>query len=175
MNISNIGSILSVLTQLNQLNKSTYLTERVKDLSINEFVCLLDFITAEFQQFLRALDMLNNEALDTMLEQIMDAFTLKIGQILQADHTTIFLFDQEKGRLWGKDIAHTTHKNKEIHIPVNLGVAGYVAATGKIVNLADAYRDSRFHQEIDERPGYHTKTLLCMPIFSSSNQVVAVA
>ena len=176
MKISNIGSILSALTQLNQLNQSTYLTERVKELSINEFVCLLDFITAEFKQFLRALDMLNNEALDAMVEQIMDAFTLKIGQILQADHTTIFLLDREQGRLWGKDlVTNPNQKNREIHIPINVGVAGYVAATGKTVNLSDAYQDARFHQEIDERPGYRTKTLLCMPIFSSSNQVVAVA
>ena len=79
MTLSNTGSVLATLTQLTQLNRTSVLTHRVKDLSVPEFICLLDFITAEFQQFLRAIEMINNEALETMLEQVMDAFTLKIG------------------------------------------------------------------------------------------------
>jgi adenylate cyclase len=71
MTLSNVGSILASLTQLTQLNRTSALTHRVKDLSVPEFICLLDFITAEFQQFLRAIEMINNEALETMLEQVI--------------------------------------------------------------------------------------------------------
>ena len=174
MKLPHTGSILASLTQLNQLSKAHDLTERVKDLSLSEFKCLLDFITAEFQQFLRAIDMINNEALESMLEQIMEAFTLKIGQILQADRTTIFLCDAEQGQLWTKVTSSENGETREMRIPFGLGIAGCVAASGKSVNLTNAYQDQRFTKEIDERPGYHTKTLLCMPIFSSTEQVVAV-
>ncbi len=174
MTLSNVGSILATLTQLTQFNRTSALTHRVKDLSVPEFICLLDFITAEFQQFLRAIDMINNEALETMLEQVMDAFTLKIGQILQADRTTIFLVDAEKGQLWAKIPQSETNKAIELRIPLNMGLAGHVATTGESLNIPDAYSHHLFNKEVDERPGYHTRTLLCMPIFSSSKKVVAV-
>ncbi|MBZ8182440.1 adenylate/guanylate cyclase domain-containing protein [Oscillatoria salina] len=174
MTLSNTGSILATLTQLTQLNRTNVLTNRVKDLSIGEFICLLDFITAEFQQFLRAIEMINNEALETMLEQIMDAFTLKIGQILKADRTTIFLVDAEKGQLWSRVSQTDKSKSRDLRIPLNVGIAGYVAATGISLNITDAYNHHLFNKEIDEIPGYRTKSLLCMPIVSSVNQVVAV-
>ncbi|HEY9599110.1 MAG TPA: GAF domain-containing protein, partial [Cyanophyceae cyanobacterium] len=174
MTLSNTGSVLATLTQLTQFNRTSALTHRVKDLSVPEFICLLDFITAEFQQFLRALEMINNEALETMLEQVMDAFTLKIGQILQADRTTIFLVDADKGQLWAKIPQSDSNKAIELRIPINVGLAGHVAKTKEPLNIPDAYDHPLFNKDVDERPGYHTKTLLCMPIFSSRNHVVAV-
>jgi adenylate cyclase len=57
MTLPNSGSVLATLTELTQVNRTHALLSRVKDLSVNEFVCLLDFITAEFQQFIRAIDL----------------------------------------------------------------------------------------------------------------------
>src|SRR6476469_10645098 len=150
MTLSNTGSVLATLTQLTQLNRTSVLTHRVKDLSLGEFVCLLDFITAEFQQFLRAIDMINNEALETMLEQVLDAFTLKIGQILQADRTIIFLVDAGKDQLWSKVTHGEIGKVVEIRIPLNVGVAGHVATTGESLNIPDAYNHPLFNKEVDE-------------------------
>ncbi|HBY78175.1 MAG TPA: adenylate/guanylate cyclase domain-containing protein, partial [Cyanobacteria bacterium UBA11148] len=174
MTLSNTGSVLATLTQLTQLNRTSVLTHRVKDLSVPEFICLLDFITAEFQQFLRAIEMINHEALETMLEQVMDAFTLKIGQILQADRTLIFLVDADKNQLWAKIPQTDTNTDRELRIPLTVGLAGQVATTGESLNIPDAYNNPLFNQEVDERPGYHTQSLLCMPILSSSKKVVAV-
>jgi adenylate/guanylate cyclase len=87
MTFPDAGSVLATLTQVNLMGA---LTSRVKSLPVPELVCLLDFITAEFQQFIRAMDLINNEALETLLDQLLDAFTVKIGQILQADQTTNF-------------------------------------------------------------------------------------
>ncbi len=175
MTLSNTGSFLATLTQLTQLNRTSVLTSKVKDLSVPEFICLLDFITAEFQQFLRAIDMINDETLEIMLDQVLDAFTLKIGQILQAECTTIFLVDTEKGQLWAKVPQFKNGKNREIRIPLNVGIAGHVASTGESLNIPDAYTHPLFNKEVEERPGYRTKSLLCMPIFySSKQQVVAV-
>lgn len=174
MTLSNTGSILATLTQFNQINRTDALVNRVRDLSMGEFICLLDFITAEFQQFLRALDMINSETLESMLEQVMEAVTLKIGQILQAERTTIFLVDTDKGLLWSKVSRGDTGETRDVRIPINVGILGRVASTGEGSNIADAYNDPRFNKEIDERPGYRTKNLLCMPISSSSDRVVAV-
>ena len=135
MTLPNTGSVLATLAQVNMMGA---LTARVKDLPVKEFICLLDFITAEFQQFLRAIELINNEALEAMLEQILDALTLKIGQILQADRTLIFLVNEDKGQLWSKINQPDAEKPIEIRFPIHVGMAGHVAITGKCLNVEDA-------------------------------------
>jgi adenylate cyclase len=164
----------SMLATLSQVNRKGDLTRRVKDLPVLQFVSLLDQITKEFEYFLRAIEMINNEALETMLEQILEAFTLKIGQILEADRTTIFLVDEEKEQLWSKIAQGESEETLEIRVPLNTGIAGYVAASGECLNIPDAYSHPLFNQEIDRQTGYRTRNILCMPIFSTKNRVVAV-
>ncbi|MEG4027908.1 MULTISPECIES: GAF domain-containing protein [unclassified Microcoleus] len=172
MTFSNTGSVLATLTQVNFMGA---LTSRVKSLPVPELVCLLDFITAEFQQFIRAMDLINNEALESLLEQLLDAFTVKIGQILQADRTTIFLVDSNKNQLWHKTLDPLTGEDVEVRLPMDAGILGYVATTGKSINVAEARSHEYFNTEVDEPPGYQIDTMLCMPIFSSKSQEEPVA
>ncbi|TFI55264.1 adenylate/guanylate cyclase domain-containing protein [Mastigocladus laminosus UU774] len=174
MSLLNTGSVLATLTELTQVNRTHTLLRRVKDLSVNEFVCLLDFITAEFQQFIRAIELINNEALETMLEKVLEAITLKIGQILQAEHTTIFLVDHDKGQLWTKISQVNIYKPLEIRIPITVGIPGHVATTGECLNISDTTSHSLFSPDLEKQMGYKINNILCMPIFSSKNQVVAV-
>ena len=52
--------------------------------------------------------------------------------------------------------------------------SGHVATTGETLNITDAYNDSRFNREIDVQTGYHTDTMLCMPIFIRGNIIGVV-
>ncbi|MFM9267689.1 GAF domain-containing protein [Tychonema sp. BBK16] len=171
MTFSNAGSVLATLTQVNLMGA---LTSRVKNLPVPELVCLLDFITAEFQQFIRAMDLINNEALESLLEQLLDAFTVKIGLILQADQTTIFLVDSSKNQLWHKTV-DANGNNLEVRLPMDAGILGYVASTGESINVLEARDHEQFNPEVDEPPDYRIKTILCMPIFSSKNESEPVA
>jgi len=56
--------------------------------------------------------------------------------------------------------------SEEIVVPWGSGIVGYVAQTGEIVNIADAYADDRFNRQVDIDTGYHTNSILCMPIKS---------
>jgi adenylate cyclase len=172
--LSNPGSVLATLTELTQVNRTHALLRRVKDLSVNEFVCLLDFITAEFQQFLRAIELINNEALETMLEKVLEAITLKIGQILQAEHTAIFLVDYDKGQLWSKVPQDNSQKFLEIRTPITVGIPGHVASTGQYLNISETYTHPLFSPELEKQMGYKIHNILCMPVISSKNQTVAV-
>ncbi|HLP88800.1 MAG TPA: GAF domain-containing protein [Nostocaceae cyanobacterium] len=174
MTLPNPGSVLATLSELTQVNHTQNLLERVTELSVNEFVCLLDFITAEFQQFLRAIDLINNEALETMLEKVLEAITLKIGQILQAEHTAIFLVDNDKGQLWSKLPQDDGQKFLEIRIPMTVGIPGYVASHGQCLNIAEISAHPLFSLELEKQLGYKIKNILCMPVLSSKNQIVAV-
>jgi adenylate cyclase len=148
MTLPNSGSVLATLTELTQVNRTHALLSRVKDLSVNEFVCLLDFITAEFQQFIRAIDLINNEALETMLEKVLEAVTLKIGQILQAEHTAIFL---DKGQLWSKVPQDNHQKFLEIRTSINVGIPGHVTRTGNCLNISETANHPLFSPELEKQ------------------------
>lgn len=173
MTFSGSASVLATLTRVGRMGE---LTRRVKNMQVSEFVCILDFITAEFQQCLLAIDLINNEALETLLEQLLDAFTLKISQILHADRTTIFLIDQSQSQLWSKITQDDSGKTTEIRVPMQVGILGHVATTGESVNIADVRNHPLFNPEVDEPPGCNPLNLLCEPIFSSKDpdRVVAV-
>jgi adenylate cyclase len=163
-----------MLTALTQ-SRNGKLTDRVKDLPTAKFVELLEQITHEFEHFLKAIELINTESLELMLEQLLEAFTLKIGQILQADRTTIFLVDREREQLWSKIAQGEGGESLELRVPMNIGIAGYVATTGAYLNIPDAYAHPLFNKEIDRETGYRTRNILCMPIFNTKqNQVVAV-
>lgn len=165
----------SMLATLSLVNQHSSLTHRVRDLPTPQFISLLDKITEEFEHFLRAIDMINNESLEIMLEQILEAFTLKIGQILRAERTTIFMVDQEKQELWSKIAQGDGERSLEIRVPMNKGISGYVATHVTPLNIPDAYDDDRFDRTYDKKTGYRTRSILCMPVLSKKSQnIVAV-
>lgn len=169
---STSGSMLAVLSQVNQQSS---LTHRVRDLPAPQFIALLDQITQEFEHFLRAIDMINNESLEIMLEQILEAFALKIGQILQAERTTIFIVDHEKEELWSKIAQGDGERCLELRVPMGKGISGYVATTATSLNIPDAYADDRFDSSYDKKNNFRTRNILCMPVMSTkSDTIVAV-
>ena len=155
------------------------LSARVEDLSIPDFIAFLERTTNEFQQCLKVIDLITNQSLEPMLDDLLETFTLKIGQILQAERTTIFVVDEDRQELWSKVAQGSGSDGKseslEIRVPLDKGIAGYVATTGKGVNIPDVYADSRFDDATDRQTGYRTCNMLCMPVMSSRNRVVAVA
>jgi sigma-B regulation protein RsbU (phosphoserine phosphatase) len=49
-------------------------------------------------------------------------------------------------------------------IAVGDGIAGWVAANGKPLRIDDVYNEPRFCRDVDERTGYRTRSLLCVPL-----------
>merc|ERR1711879_148810 len=54
------------------------------------------------------------------------------------------------------------------------GIVGHVAATGATVNLDDAYESPLFDQSYDKASGYKTGSVLAMPIYSPSAEIIGV-
>ena len=106
--------------------------------------------------------------LDVLLGSIMRA----TSELLDADRSTLFLYDKQNNELFsrvaeGIDI-------KEIRIPVNNGIAGSVFTSKKTENIAQPYADARFNKEVDRRTGYHTESILAMPILNKAATCIGV-
>lgn len=106
--------------------------------------------------------------LDELLKVILD-IALKI---VDADSGTVYLIDEARKELWSKVLEAS--EPLEIRLPLGKGIAGYVAATGDTLNIPDAYLDARFNPEIDRNSGYHTRTILCMPMRDKDGKIVGV-
>ncbi|GIW43080.1 MAG: hypothetical protein KatS3mg077_0362 [Candidatus Binatia bacterium] len=154
-------------------NRNGELTRQIERMPVGPFASLVEQLTRELENFLNSIDMLNHDAFDSMLDQVIEAFTFKVGQMTNADRATLFLLDAERGELWSK-VARDGGRPLEIRIPASAGIAGHVISTGCLLNVADAYDDPRFHRGVDERTGYRTRSVLCVPIFSRKNEVVGV-
>jgi len=122
-----------------------------------------------FGTLLRISQLLNKERnLDKLLNLIISETTT----IMNADRTTLFLYNKETNELWSY-IAQEL-EIREIRLPVGKGIAGYVAKTGETVNIEDAYSDNRFDREIDRTTGFKTKSILCVPMFNLHKELLGV-
>lgn len=89
-----------------------------------------------------------------------------------AERGTVFLVDHERNEIWS--LVGLGLDQHEIRLPVNRGIAGWVAQHGESVNLPDAYADPRFESEIDLRLGFRTRSILCLPIRNKDGETIGV-
>ncbi|MCP4040391.1 MAG: GAF domain-containing protein [Gammaproteobacteria bacterium] len=104
--------------------------------------------------------------------QLIHNIVTRIPELLQCDRSALFMLDDSTRELWsmemhGQDV-------KEIRFPANIGIAGFTATTGEIVNIPDAYNDPRFNPEVDRKTGYRTRTILCIPLTNRDSQTIGV-
>ena len=88
-------------------------------------------------------------------------------RLLGADRGTLFLVDHETRELWSRV---SEGMAQEIRIPLTAGVVGHAVATASVVNITEAYKDSRFCKDVDLSTGYRTKTILVCPIININVQ-----
>lgn len=109
--------------------------------------------------------------LDPLLETIAAAATA----VLDCERASVFLLDRVAGELSSRVATGIADSPvKEIRFPIGVGIAGEAARTGTMVNLPDAYADPRFNPEFDRRSGFHTRSMLAVPLADHDGTVVGV-
>ena len=109
---------------------------------------------------------------ELQLERLLAKIVNVTTHMLNADRGTLFLYDSQIHELWSRVAEGLT--TKEIRFPASAGLAGTCFTTGKPVNIADAYSDSRFNPEVDTKTGYRTQNILCMPIIDKTGNKLGV-
>ena len=94
--------------------------------------------------------------------------------LLECDRGSIFVVDHVRRQLY-TTIPLQDGKTKKIYVSMRTGVAGYVAQTGEPCYIDDAYLDERFNSSVDEKTGYKTRNLMCVPIPDKHGRVIAVS
>jgi phosphoserine phosphatase RsbU/P len=111
-----------------------------------------------------------NSTLD--LSELLDLILRIARTEVNADRGTVFLVDGKDRQLWSIVASGLDHQ--EIRLPFGRGVAGHVAETGETLNVEDAYSLPFFERGFDQKFGYRTKSLLCLPIRHHTGEIVGI-
>lgn len=108
-------------------------------------------------------------------ENLIKLIIKEIINFMDADRGTFYIVDKKNNEIWSKVALKTEQK---IVQKIGSGLSGFVAKTGKTINLSDAYKDPRFDPTTDKKLHYKTRSILCIPVWSpkkgGKREVIAV-
>ncbi len=127
------------------------------------------------------LDITNRIHAAQNIKQILVDLKDGILNLFNAHSLTIYVVDILRHEIYSLFLAGT--QLKEIRVPIsNQSIAGFVANTGRVVNISDAYnkeelkiidRELSFDQSWDNKSGFRTKQILAAPVWYN-NQLMGV-
>jgi HD-GYP domain-containing protein (c-di-GMP phosphodiesterase class II) len=117
---------------------------------------------------------------DALLELILT----KSREITSCDAGSLYVVEEGPGgekHLVFKLTQSDSHAApfRQFTLPIDTrSIAGYTAATGKILNIKDAYRirhlPFRLNRDFDQKFGYRTKSMLVVPMKNQKDEVIGV-
>jgi type II secretory ATPase GspE/PulE/Tfp pilus assembly ATPase PilB-like protein/GAF domain-containing protein len=127
----------------------------------------------KLQQRKALIDITNRIHAARNIKQILVDLKDGILNLFSAHSITIYVVDWSRNEIFSMLLIGT--QVKEIRVPINnRSIAGYVANTGKVVNIADAYdaaelksidKELTFDISWDKKSGFRTRQILATPIF----------
>ncbi len=169
---SNTRQMMGLLAQS---QRGGELRRRVADMPEAPFLELLERVTGESEEFLRVTRLARDEAFESMLVQALEAFTLKMAELLRCERASLFLVDEARSELWLKIAQEEGGRPVDFRMPLDRGIAGHVAMTGRGMRVDDAGAHPLFNPEVDRATGFRTRSILCLPIIDPVGRTFAVA
>ncbi|MEB3342515.1 GAF domain-containing protein [Okeania sp.] len=157
-------------------------SEFLAPLTKKDFTKVVKDVEEKLKTVNQTLGMLNNlleaQGFDAILHEMLRSITIKTGELLNADRTTIWLLDEEKEELWSTVAQGANGKPLELRISANVGIAGESAQGKKIINIPyDFYDDPRSAsaKKFDKQNGYRTYSMIVMPLLQEeTGDLIAV-
>ncbi|MGA3282344.1 MAG: GspE/PulE family protein [Smithella sp.] len=127
------------------------------------------------------LDITNRIHAAQNIKQILVDLKSGILNLFNANSITIYVVDKLRNEIYSMFLAGT--QLKEIRLPINnKSIAGYVANTGAVINIENAYNQKElknieveltFDDSWDKKTGFKTRQILAAPIYNN-NQLMGV-
>jgi adenylate cyclase len=154
--------------QLDDARLEVLTTDEYADIN-RGFGLMLDSLRQEQQMLEVTQDLAGELLLEVLIARIMHATT----QLLGAERGSLLVYDEKSDELFS--LYADGMETREIRVSTASGIAGAVFTSGRTENVTDPYNDPRFNQEIDRRTGFHTHSILCVPITNKAGARIGVA
>lgn len=106
------------------------------------------------------------------LDEILHTVGAQVTRALSAQRATIYLVNEESQALEARVIIGP--EMTSLSLAPGQGIAGWVASSGKTVNIKDAYKDRRFDPTFDQATGFKTQSILCQPMKNYRGRTIGV-
>lgn len=136
-----------------------FMEERSDSKRLNDLLAVLE-VNRVIQQ---------EKDLNRLLLRVVHEITLAMN----AERSTLYLYDKEKQEIWAK-VAEGMEGGGIIRLPLGKGIAGIVARDLRAEVVNDIYADPRFNREWDEKTGFKTSKMICMPVLGSDVELLGV-
>ncbi len=104
------------------------------------------------------------------LRQILEHIMTKVSELIDAQNWSLLLKDEATGDLIFEIMVGVEKELAQgLRIAGTEGIAGHVSRTGEPLFLEDARRDKRFSRKVDERTGFKTESIVCVPLKNKGN------
>lgn len=105
-------------------------------------------------------------------ETFLNSMLEEISRILNAQRASIFLINPQTNEL--EAVAALGVNKDTLKFDYRKGIAGSVFTTGVPLNIDAKTDEVRFSHEMDSRPGFETKSILCNPITNREDKTIGV-
>ncbi len=107
------------------------------------------------------------------INQILHVIMLNAKEILEAEACSLFLIDPSQNMLYCEVALGERGEmlRKYLRLEMGAGIAGWTAQHRTPVMIENAYLDPRFDPAWDKKSGFHTKSLLCVPMFHKTKLI----
>ncbi|MCS7215332.1 MAG: HD domain-containing protein [Thermodesulfovibrio sp.] len=111
-----------------------------------------------------------NSSLD--IEEIKKRAAMAAVRLVNCEAGSLLLYDQEKEELYF-DVAlgEKADMVKQIRLKKGQGIAGWVAEKREAVIVNDVQKDPRFYKNVDQKSGFITKNMICLPVMIKDKMV----
>jgi adenylate cyclase len=120
----------------------------------------------------RLLDINISISSEMQLGALLKKIVSVTSTVIHADRSSLFLHDERTGEL--VSVVAEGVEGQELRFAADAGLAGWSFTEGQAVNLSDAYADPRFNRAVDATTGYHTKSVLTVPVTTRDGRRVGV-
>ncbi len=109
------------------------------------------------------------------LDQVLTTVVQVISEKMRVETGSILLRAPETDEIYfAKVIGGSTEQFHSVRLRVGQGIVGWVVATGESVIVPDVARDSRWFAGVDQKTGFVTRSILCVPLIAKETVLGAI-
>lgn len=122
-------------------------------------------LAAQLQRLVQAIELGAKAILPSSNDELLQSIVSAAARIFGADAAAILLVDEAQGCLvFRVEVGNKQPDLVGTRIPLDKGIAGYVAMTGQAIAVSNVQQDARFNLDFARSTGYVPDSILAAPL-----------
>jgi len=147
---------------------------RLKDenLTLREELIRLQHIISALNNLQQSLDSITP---DTQIQALLNNLLAAVLEAVDSQDGSLQLLDEEKQELVFVEVQGSSRGPLlGYRLPVSQGIAGWVVTHRTPELVPDVYQEPRFSPLVDQTTGFHTSSLICVPLLTGERTLGAI-